>query len=102
MMVRHIIILPPAKFIDANTQLADRIANAIRARGKEPTLGTTWTTDAPYRETLDEVKQYQSEGVKTVEMESAGLIHHRSGAWRTNCVRCYRHGQPCDVSLASS
>jgi uridine phosphorylase len=66
--------LTPAKYIDANAQLVDRIASAIRARGKEPILGTTWTTDAPYRETLDEVKQYQDEDVKTVEMESAGLF----------------------------
>ena len=36
--------------------------------------GATWTTDAPYRETRQEVQQYQSEGVKTVEMESAGLF----------------------------
>ena len=66
--------LAPAKHIDASAQLVDRIANAIRARGKKTTIGTTWTTDAPYRETLDEVKQYQDEGVKTVEMESAGLF----------------------------
>ena len=66
--------LAPAKYIDASAQLVDRIANAIRARGKKTTIGTTWTTDAPYRETLDEVKQYQDEGVKTVEMESAGLF----------------------------
>jgi uridine phosphorylase len=58
--------LAPAKYIDASAQLIERIANAIRARGKELTIGTTWT--------LDEVKQYQSEGVKTVEMESAGLF----------------------------
>lgn len=66
--------LPPEKFIDASAPLVEKIAGAIRARGKEPTLGATWTTDAPYRETLDEVKQYQSEGVKVVEMESAGLF----------------------------
>lgn len=66
--------LAPAKYIDASDQLVDQIANAVRARGKEPIIGTTWTTDAPYRETLDEVKQYQTEGVKTVEMESAGLF----------------------------
>lgn len=66
--------LPPEKYIDASAPLVERIASAIRAHGKEPTIGATWTTDAPYRETLDEVKQYQAEGVKTVEMESAGLF----------------------------
>jgi uridine phosphorylase len=66
--------LPAAKYIDADPALVDELANAIRARGAQCTVGTTWTTDAPYRETREEVKQYQAEGVKTVEMESAGLF----------------------------
>ena len=66
--------LAPEKYIQADAQLSERLAQAIRARGASCKTGTTWTTDAPYRETLDEVKQYQSEGVKTVEMESAGLF----------------------------
>ena len=47
---------------------------AIKAHGSQCTTGPTWTTDAPYRETFEEVRQYQAEGVKTVEMESAGLF----------------------------
>ena len=37
-------------------------------------VGTSWTTDAPYRETLAEIRKYQSEGVATVEMEAAALF----------------------------
>jgi len=66
--------LPHAKYIEADVQLVDQLAEAIRARGASCTIGPTWTTDAPYRETLEEIKQYQAEGVKTVEMESAGLF----------------------------
>ncbi len=66
--------LPHEKFIDADAQLAEELASAIRARGAACTIGSTWTTDAPYRETLEEIKAYQAEGVKTVEMESAGLF----------------------------
>ena len=66
--------LPPAKYVDANPELADQLIKAINARGGTCSRGTTWTTDAPYRETIDEIRQYQSEGVKTVEMESAGLF----------------------------
>ena len=66
--------LPPAKYVEANTELADQLVEAIKARGGTCSRGTTWTTDAPYRETIDEIRQYQSEGVKTVEMESAGLF----------------------------
>jgi uridine phosphorylase len=52
----------------------EELVAAIQTRGAQCTIGTTWTTDAPYRETREEVVQYQSEGVKTVEMESAGLF----------------------------
>ena len=66
--------LPPAKYVDANLPLVNELAAAIRARGSSCMIGTTWTTDAPYRETREEVIEYQAEGVKTVEMESAGLF----------------------------
>jgi uridine phosphorylase len=66
--------LPHAKYIEANAQLVGQLSEAIRARGASCTIGSTWTTDAPYRETLEEIKQYQAEGVGTVEMESAGLF----------------------------
>jgi uridine phosphorylase len=66
--------LPHAKYIEADAQLVSQLSEAIRARGASGTIGSTWTTDAPYRETLEEIKQYQAEGVETVEMESAGLF----------------------------
>ncbi len=66
--------LPHEKYIDGNQGFANQLADSLRARGAACTIGSTWTTDAPYRETLEEIKQYQSEGVKVVEMESAGLF----------------------------
>ena len=66
--------LPPQKKIEADTAIAQQLQEAIRARGSECGSGVTWTTDAPYRETREEIRQYQSEGVKVVEMESAGLF----------------------------
>jgi uridine phosphorylase len=66
--------LPPAKYVEANGSLVNELVNAIRSRGMPCSVGTTWTTDAPYRETREEVMRYQAEGVKTVEMESAGLF----------------------------
>ena len=38
------------------------------------TVGTTWTIDAPYRETNKEIQQYQKEDVLTVEMEAAAIF----------------------------
>ena len=66
--------LPPAKYVDADGVLVEEIIGAIQARSGTCSRGTTWTTDAPFRETVEEIRQYQSEGVKTVEMESAGLF----------------------------
>ena len=65
--------LPSAKYADANGSLVNQLTDTIR-RKTQCVVGTTWTTDAPFRETREEVLQYQAEGVKTVEMESAGLF----------------------------
>ena len=66
--------LPHEKIIRADGALVNELVDAIRRRGSQCTVGRTWTTDAPYRETREEVMQYQAEGVKTIEMESAGLF----------------------------
>jgi uridine phosphorylase len=66
--------LPPAKYIDGDSKLSNQLVEAIQAHGANCTLGTTWTTAAPYRETREEILQYQSENVKVVEMETAGLF----------------------------
>ncbi len=66
--------LPSEKYVNANADLVERIMEALRADSGNPHLGTTWTTDATFRETDVEVRQYQSEGVKTVEMETAALF----------------------------
>jgi uridine phosphorylase len=66
--------LPSAKYVEADATLVNELVEAIRGGGAQCGVGTTWTTDAPYRETREEVMKYQAEGVKTVEMESAGLF----------------------------
>jgi uridine phosphorylase len=37
-------------------------------------LGPSWTIDAPYRETIEELKRYRGEGILTVEMEASALF----------------------------
>ena len=49
--------LPHEKSIRADTALVNELVDAIHARGAQCTVGTTWTTDAPYRETRAEVMQ---------------------------------------------
>lgn len=66
--------LPPARYVDASQELVKELADTLERHRHRHTVGTSWTTDAPYRETEEEIRQYQSEGVLTVEMESAALF----------------------------
>jgi len=65
--------LPPGKYVNADSELMESLESALARRGRNCTFGTSWTTDAGFRETVEEVQHYQGEGVKTVEMEAAGL-----------------------------
>jgi uridine phosphorylase len=66
--------LPPARDVAASPILVAAISQALVHRSLAHTTGATWSTDAPYRETRREADFFQSEGVKAVDMESAGLF----------------------------
>ena len=66
--------LPPAKYAFADPELTDRLEHALGVAGLATHRGTSWTIDAPYRETVEEARHYQKEGVLTVEMEAAALF----------------------------
>ncbi|HLB63385.1 MAG TPA: nucleoside phosphorylase [Anaerolineales bacterium] len=66
--------LAPAKYVDADPGLVEDLARAFQSLGIPMTKGVTWTTDGAYRETMEEVRAYQAEGVNTVEMETAALF----------------------------
>ena len=66
--------LPPARDVAASADLVARVSKALGARGLAHVIGATWSTDAPYRETQEEATSYQREGVKAVDMESAGVF----------------------------
>lgn len=63
--------LPTEKFAYANGSLNGKIKKYLP---EGFVSGATWTTDAPYRETREEIQQYQAEGVQVVEMEIASLF----------------------------
>jgi purine-nucleoside phosphorylase len=50
------------------------LQEALKTKGLPFRTGEVWTTDAPYRETLDKVKHYQRLGVLAVEMEMSALM----------------------------
>jgi len=66
--------LPDEKYAHASKELTDDLCNAIEKRGILFRKGTSWTTDAVYRETIEELQEYRNEGVLTVEMEASALF----------------------------
>ncbi len=66
--------LPTEKYAYPSESLTNELINTIKELNYDYIKGSTWTIDAPYRETTSEVRQYQKEGVLTVEMEAASLF----------------------------
>ena len=63
-----------SKYAHASKQLTQSIKQALEKRTLTYVSGTSWTIDAPYRETVEEARHYQQEGVLTVEMEASALF----------------------------
>jgi len=66
--------LKPEKYSFPSKKLTEKLVEVMKAMDLEFTVGTDWTIDAPYRETYPEIKQYQKEGVLTVDMEAAAIF----------------------------
>ncbi len=65
--------LPPARTIDFDVDARKVLETVLTERGAPFVVGTTWTTDAPYRETADKIARRRDEGCVTVDMEAAAL-----------------------------
>lgn len=63
-----------SKFSYPSKKLLHLLGNKLSEAGSKFYTGTTWTTDAPYRETKHELDQFQSQDVLIVEMEAAALF----------------------------
>jgi uridine phosphorylase len=66
--------LPSAKFAEPSEALTSRFHCELELADVAFTRGCSWTIDTPYRESVDETRQYQQEGVLCVEMEAAALF----------------------------
>ncbi|MEJ7652384.1 MAG: nucleoside phosphorylase [Chloroflexia bacterium] len=64
----------PGKYATPSTRLTAELRERLRRASLPFAEGATWTTDAPYRETVEEVVHYRDEGVLTVEMEASALF----------------------------
>lgn len=63
--------LRPSKYAYPSPVLTKRVRHALESRRLKFTAGTSWLIDAPYRETISEVRKYRGQGVLAVEMEAA-------------------------------
>jgi len=66
--------LPPGGDVASDPALAGALRDALTRRGAVVRVGRTWSTDAPYRETREEVAQYEAQGVLAVDMELGALL----------------------------
>lgn len=62
------------KFSYPDNNLTELFKKHLSGLGINFTVGSTWTIDAPYRETKKEVEHYAKEGISTVEMEASALF----------------------------
>ena len=60
----------PEPFALPDPELTARLRAALPAAA----YGPSWTTDAPYRETAEEIARYRAEAILTVEMEASCLF----------------------------
>jgi uridine phosphorylase len=81
--------LPPALAVDADPGLVAAVAAALDATALRTRRGTTWTTDAPFRETRTALAAAASAGALAVEMEAAAL--YAFAAARQRPVLCFAH-----------
>jgi len=64
---------PSAATVDADPAAVARAAAGLRQAGIAALRGTTWTTDAPFRETATAIARARADGALAVEMEAAAL-----------------------------
>lgn len=66
--------LPAGEPACADEALTARLESVLAGRGEAYRRGVAWTTDAPYRETKEEVLRHVDAGIPVVEMEAAALF----------------------------
>jgi uridine phosphorylase len=66
--------LPPSATVAATPQINECLASELGTLGLPLHSGTLWTTDAPYRETHEQLRRHSDDGVLAVEMQAASLF----------------------------
>lgn len=81
--------LPPGRWSHLDARLLERLEGAFDELPEPVLVGSSWTTDAPYRETPAAIEAAAAQGVACVEMEAAGLYAYATA--RDRPVVCLAH-----------
>jgi uridine phosphorylase len=81
--------LPPSDWSPAPPHLMSKLDATLDGLAQPVITGSTWTTDAPYRETTTAISYAVSLGIVAVEMEAAAL--YAFAAVRHQDVVCVAH-----------
>ena len=80
---------PPGRWSRLDDALQRRLAGAFTHLPEPVWPGSSWTTDAPYRETACAIEAAKQDNITCVEMEAAGLYAY--AAARGQAVVCFAH-----------
>ena len=81
--------LAPARYSAIKPDLLNSLAEAFDGATVRVLGGATWTTDAPFRETVAAIEFARSEGILGVEMEAAAL--YALAQVKDKDVVCFAH-----------
>lgn len=81
--------LPPGDWSAAPGRLLDLVDGRLGGLVQRVVTGSTWTTDAPYRETAAAIAEAEALGIAAVEMEAAALYAFATARHRD--VLCLAH-----------
>jgi uridine phosphorylase len=76
-------------YSEAESDLVAAASEAIKAKGVNVVTGSSWTTDAPFRETEEAIAAARAKGILAVEMEAAALYAFARASSRK--VICLAH-----------
>lgn len=80
---------PPSDYSTADPRLVSGARDVLVEAGASILVGSTWTTDAPFRETQQAIRAAKRANVLAVEMEAAAL--YAFAAARGQAVLCFAH-----------
>lgn len=81
--------LPPDEASAINSELLALLKETLLNEALNTIIGKSWTTDAPYRETLPAIENVKAVNIQVVEMEAAALYAFAKA--KNKKVICFAH-----------